>query len=157
MTCINQCDILHAFISSRFTFHTFRNQSTHLFSSFKILRNFSALVWLLLAFSCSLASASSRRRIDFFKAAEKGKGKAGQRQPNAHRGNIFIYIHTVTPDMQRRPRNNIQPFIQIREEEYEEVKARGESERWTEGQKAITKTQGKCTDRESTTGGWRDV
>jgi len=39
---------------------------THLFSSFKILRNFCALVGPDLAFSSSLASASSRRRIDFF-------------------------------------------------------------------------------------------
>lgn len=40
----------------------------YLFSSFKILRNFSALVSTFLAFSASFAAASSLSLRDFFKA-----------------------------------------------------------------------------------------
>lgn len=63
-----------------------KKKSTYLFSSFKILRNFSALVWPLLVLTCSFASASSRRRIDFFtvtrqsKAWQRQAGKSPQKQ-----------------------------------------------------------------------------
>lgn len=40
----------------------------YLLSSFRILRNFSALVSTVLAFSCSLAASSSFSLSDFFKA-----------------------------------------------------------------------------------------
>lgn len=53
----------------------------YLFSSFKILRNFSALVTTVLAFSCSLAASSSFNFSDFFKAVH-WQGKVGRIFPS---------------------------------------------------------------------------
>lgn len=56
-----------------FTFQTWNtSEQTHLFSSFKILRNLSALVWPLFAATWSFCSASSLRRIDFFTVSSRG-------------------------------------------------------------------------------------
>lgn len=97
---------------SIFTFQTFkRSEPTHLFSSFKILRNFSALVWLLVAFTCSLANASSRRRIDFFTVTEPGEARHNiGRQMST---DIFKYIHTMTQRHATETRKavNSQSFI----------------------------------------------
>lgn len=97
---------------SIFTFQTFKSsEPTHLFSSFKILRNFSALVWLLVAFTCSLANASSRRRIDFFTVTEPGEARHNIcRQMST---DIFKYIHTMTQRHATETRKavNSQSFI----------------------------------------------
>lgn len=49
----------------------------YLFSSFRILRNFSALVSTVLVFSCSLAASSSFNFSAFFKAVH-WQGKVGR-------------------------------------------------------------------------------
>ncbi len=72
MQCVCEKYMLNRNIHSKWTWWHW----LYLFSSFRILRNFSALVSTVLVFSCSLAASCSFNLSDFFKAVH-WQGKIG--------------------------------------------------------------------------------